>query len=1212
MARFTLLVFIILGSFVTAFGQASQSLQGTVTDAETGEPLMFATVALNKGGQLVTGTQTDFDGKYSFNGIDAGTFDLVVSYVGYQNKTISGVVIFSGKSLTLNVEVSQGVDLVEIVVTYQVPLVEQDNTTQGTVVTSKEIDKLASKNINGIIAQSAGVSSADDGGAISIRGSRSNATDYYIDGIRVSGSMIPQSEIEQLQVITGGIPASIGDITGGVISVTTKGPSRQFNGTAELETSELLDGYQYRLAMLSLSGPLLKNDKGESIIGYRFSGQYRSNTDRSPSAVGVYKLKDDVYDRLSADPLVQISSGGSLVAVPAANFLTEDDVELVRVRPNSSDVRYDATGKIDIQVSKNMDIAIGGSFNHRQSRPVTNAMLNYNRNRTEYDTDARGFFRFRHRIGGATTATDADKASSGTSIQNASYTLQMSYNLTDNHTSDPIHGDNVFDYGYIGLFDHSENPVPGPEFDSITGEFIGLQHVANFYRLDAYTPSDINAPLTNYNKFVTDFDSRNDFPYFNGNRPQAQMSVYNLHTNVNDIYNRIDKSQSQRFQFNAKGLFEIVPRGDAKGKHTVEFGIMYEQRVERSYVLLPRNLWTIARQLTNVHFNNLDYTDSIGVIDLGNGNFITQYANLAQDAEWAAEDPENRTNGQTNFDRNLRAALGAGRKEWIDVDELSPDQLSLDYFSPTELTNAQLMGYYGYDYLGNPIGGDVSFNDFFLEKDANGEYTRRIAPNQPIYTAAYIEDKFLFKDIIFRIGLRVDRYDANTKTLKDEYSLYDAFTASELGGTTPGAVSGDAVVYTDDGTDKGSITGYRDGAVWYTAEGTEVNSPINIFGTDRALPALVKANDNIQASDFDPNSTFVDAEPTINWMPRLAFSFPISEEANFFAHYDVLAQRPPSNTIATPLTYYYFLDNIQTAGYQFNNPALRSERTVDYEVGFQQKLSASSAIKMSAYYKELRDMIQSQTYLYAFPSNYDGYGNQDFGTVKGFNFSYDMRRTGNITLRATYTLQFAEGTGSDANSQQGISNRGNLRVIYPLSFDERHRVTGTIDYRYGEGNKYNGPTIGGKQIFANAGLNLTVIGASGRPYTAKLIPASVTSGASGTRGGINGSRLPWNTTLNLRIDKDFTLVQPTKEAKGMFLNVYFRVQNLLDQRNTLGVYALTGSTEDDGYIASPQGQTVVNNSIDPTAYMLSYQWRLLNPGFYTLPRRMYIGALVNF
>jgi Ca-activated chloride channel family protein len=172
---------------ITLFSQSSQSLQGTVTD-ENGEPLMFATVALKKGGQLINGAQTDFDGKYSLNNINAGEYDVEVSYVGYSTKTVSGVVIFADKSLTLNIEMSQGIELEEVVITYTVPLVEQDNTTQGTVVTSKEIDKLASKSINGIITQSAGVSSADDGSAISIRGSRSNATDYYIDGNRVNGS----------------------------------------------------------------------------------------------------------------------------------------------------------------------------------------------------------------------------------------------------------------------------------------------------------------------------------------------------------------------------------------------------------------------------------------------------------------------------------------------------------------------------------------------------------------------------------------------------------------------------------------------------------------------------------------------------------------------------------------------------------------------------------------------------------------------------------------------------------------------------------------------------------------------------------------------------------------------------------------------------------------------------------------------------------------
>jgi outer membrane receptor protein involved in Fe transport len=1209
MARFTLLLFLMLGSFVTVFAQSSTSLQGTVTD-EKGEPVMFANVALKKNGTLVTGAQTDFDGKYSFNDIEAGTYDVEVSYVGYQTKTTADVVVLAGRTLTFNVSISQGIDIEEVVVIWVRPLVEQDNTTQGTVVTAKDIDKLAVKNVGDIVGQTVGTSSNGDGN-ISIRGSRSNATDYYIDGIRVSGSLLPQSEIEQLQVITGGLPASIGDITGGVISITTKGPSNKFSGTAELETSEFLDGYQYNLGMLSLSGPLLrKKDKngnrtGESIIGYRFSGQYRSRGDRNPSAEGVYKVKDDVYNELSENPLVLLPSGNRFITFPAAGFLTDDDVELVKARPNSGDVRYDATARIDARLNDNMDIGFGGSFNTRQTNPSDQdapngrtlpALLNYNRNRTDLDTDARGFFRFRHRIGGATTAADATKAT-GTTIQNASYTLQFSYNYNVSERQDPIHQQNLFNYGYIGQFLTQEAPFIGPESDGQGG--FNVVHLANTYELTDYIPSDINAPLANYNKLITDFNNRNAFPYFNGNRPGPVMDVYGLHANVNDIFNRYDISEDHRYQFNAKGLFEVVPGGNAKAKHTIEFGIMYEQRVERFYAINPRDLWTIGRQLTNNHFDGLNRLDTIGFVDGGNGSLIALHPNLPS------------LDGQAFFDRNLRNALGAGSAEWIDIDALTPDQLKLEYFSATELTNAQLIGFYGYDHLGNKLDGSVSFNDFFLEKDADGTYLRRIAPNQPIYTAAYIEDKFTFKDIIFRIGLRVDRYDANTKTLKDNYSLYDAFSAGELGGA-PGTVSDEAMVYTSNGEPNGAVTAYRDGNTWYTADGTQVNSPINIFGVDRALPALVKQGDNIQSPDYDPNSSFVDAEPSITWMPRLSFSFPISDEANFFAHYDVLAQRPSSNSLTTPLTYYYFLDNIQTSGYRFNNPSLRPERTVDYEVGFQQLLTEASAIKISAYYKELRDMIQTQPYLYAYPSAYTGFGNQDFGTVKGFNFSYELRRTGNVSMNVSYMLQFAEGTGSDANSQRNISSRGNLRVVYPLSFDERHRITANLDYRYGEGKTYNGPTIAGKEIFANAGLNLTVISASGRPYTATTLPEIL--GGSNTRGGLNGSRLPWNTTLNLRIDKDFALVKPTDEngKKAMFLNVYLRVQNLLDERNVRGVYSATGSPTDDGYLASPRGQATLSQAIDPAAYFTSYQWALLNPDFFALPRQIFVGALVNF
>lgn len=178
----------------------------------------------------------------------------------------------------------------------------------------------------------------------------------------------------------------------------------------------------------------------------------------------------------------------------------------------------------------------------------------------------------------------------------------------------------------------------------------------------------------------------------------------------------------------------------------------------------------------------------------------------------------------------------------------------------------------------------------------------------------------------------------------------------------------------------------------------------------------------IKSRDFDTDVSFEDYEAQVNVMPRLAFSFPISDQANFFAHYDVLVQRPPSNSIASPRDYFYFTDE---ASIIKNNPNLKPEKTVDYEVGFQQKLSNSSALKVSAYYKEMRDMITFRTiFPVPFIGSYDTYDNLDFGTVKGFSFQYDLRRTGNTTLLANYTLQFADGTGSDANSSRGSQAAG--------------------------------------------------------------------------------------------------------------------------------------------------------------------------------------------
>lgn len=56
-----------------------------------------------------------------------------------------------------------------------------------------------------------------------VRGSRSDATQYYVDGVKMIGSFyIPKSAIKEISVITGGLPAMFGDATGGIVVITTK------------------------------------------------------------------------------------------------------------------------------------------------------------------------------------------------------------------------------------------------------------------------------------------------------------------------------------------------------------------------------------------------------------------------------------------------------------------------------------------------------------------------------------------------------------------------------------------------------------------------------------------------------------------------------------------------------------------------------------------------------------------------------------------------------------------------------------------------------------------------------------------------------------------------------------------------------------------------------------------------------------------------------
>ena len=80
------------------YAQVGQgSVKGKVIDTESGDPLPFVNVVVEQKGNIITGSTTDFDGKYVIKSISPGKYDIKVKFVGYKPTLIQGVLVTAGK-----------------------------------------------------------------------------------------------------------------------------------------------------------------------------------------------------------------------------------------------------------------------------------------------------------------------------------------------------------------------------------------------------------------------------------------------------------------------------------------------------------------------------------------------------------------------------------------------------------------------------------------------------------------------------------------------------------------------------------------------------------------------------------------------------------------------------------------------------------------------------------------------------------------------------------------------------------------------------------------------------------------------------------------------------------------------------------------------------------------------------------------------------------
>lgn len=1222
-------------------------IRGTVTDSKTKDVLISAYIHLQLDGATVESAVTDIDGRYYFKGIEPNIYSIVCTYgsSGYDTTKRINVKVNPGQNTTIDISMSKGApgNTPHTVITgvRNGPIFTKGADNQE--IGRKKFRTLGTPDLNRGLAILAGVNLTTNG-QLSINGQRPDGTVYYEDGVKVNGSYATNiSNIYQMDVFSAGIPAIYGDFTGGVVNIVTRGPSRRWMKSFEVISSQPLDAYNHNSIEGYLSGPLLMKYKGDKekerlLMGFSLSGNLRHRKDRSPSAIGIYKTKDDVARSIASNPLIR--NGDALVH--SGNYLTFDDLENTKARTNSAALDGIISGKLQFKPGKNTLITAYGSYNFFNGNTITNNILNLENTPKINSTSIRTYLAFKQKF--KANQMDTSIKRKGVVINNAYYTVRLDYQSTQGKRYEDKHKDRLFEYGYIGSFNsYNSEAYSYKEYDNakeITDQNGNKLYVKSFYEHTGYrdtaitfNASALNPSRANYTKNVYETFGENgslnnalEIESFGGLlNGQNALNLYSLYQTPGFINSRYSESQNEKVTLFAMGEAQI--QGTKKNRrnkpHDIQFGLQFEQNSSRAFSANAASLWTLMPQLANRHLE-LDLTNPIASYDQ-NGIFqdTIRYKTLVNESQ------------QSAFDKNFRAKLikdeavdiygkPINKTTRLDVNSYSPEDFDLSLLSADELLNNgnPLISYYGYDHTGKKNRAKHSIQDFI-----NDPENRSIGAFQPIYTAAWIQDKFILRDLVLRMGVRFERYDANQPVLKDPYSLFPIKTAGEvkeLAGDQiahPQNIGKDFKVYVNDINAPTKIMGYRDGSQWYDENGTELNNGRQLeeeTTTNSITPLLVDpTNQKITAE------TFEDYKPEIKVLPRLWFSFPINDEAVFFASYDVLTQRPSEALSRFAINDYYFME--EKSNSIFSNPALKQRLKTNYEIGFKKKISKKSALSIVASYSELRNDVNQFKYNYSYPitEGYVSYNNIDFSTTKGMKLEYINRGERNFSFNANYTLLFANGTGTSAASQSALIQAGidNLRNTLPLGeYDIRHTLKAVITASFPETDKkrrqvYNGPTIGKWDVLKNTTATAVFSARSGLPYS--KITKAVQSGTverSNLAGQPFSSRLPWQYSLNLNFNKTYKIKagKPSIEGqKYMKVNAFIYVSNVLNLKNVNRVYSYTGNSEDDGFLNSPQGKLVVENAINAQSFFDLYTNAINNPGNYNAPRQAKMGLRFN-
>ncbi|MFN8356817.1 MAG: TonB-dependent receptor [Spirosomataceae bacterium] len=250
--------------------KGNSKITGYVVDSSITKAVEFANVALyNKAtGKPVDGTMADEKGKFTMSRVAPGEYKLMISFLGFTNKTIDNIVVVKSQDVDLGViKLSQSVKVLdEVTITGEKSVIEEK---VDRLVYNAEKDIMARGGDGADVLRKVPMLSVDLDGNVTLRGTsnikvliNNKPSTIVASSVADALKMIPADLIKTVEVITSPTAKYDAEGAGGIINIILK------KSTLQGLTLNMDSGIGIRGSNLGLNGSYRQGKLGITLGGF--------------------------------------------------------------------------------------------------------------------------------------------------------------------------------------------------------------------------------------------------------------------------------------------------------------------------------------------------------------------------------------------------------------------------------------------------------------------------------------------------------------------------------------------------------------------------------------------------------------------------------------------------------------------------------------------------------------------------------------------------------------------------------------------------------------------------------------------------------------------------------------------------------------------------------------------------------------------------------